>query len=550
MRLPSLKLNKKLIVAMAAGTLVLAGCGDHDPKGFFDPGATGRWKSSPLVVPILDKLNIGVEQPDEQFAEATDVRPEDLVPSDQDYRISPNDLVAVTVGDLLGAGVQTPQQMRVSATGNISLPSIGEIHAAGKTETELEQAIVQAYRDAKLIQNAQVTVQVLEARGKVFSILGAVPRPGQYPIISNNFRILDALVLAGDAPLGSDMLYVIRPINNKKTTTQPSTQESGNAETNEPTESPFSALEPAQSQNSPTTSPAQNLEPANPTTPPDFTVPTPPANNQNNNEGNIPGGGVTTNSTSPVDSMDAGESVQMADGDTTPATQQTATAENQPTTQPALGEPEGHIVMLEGKPEQIGGVATSEPTTEQSTEEASAAPTTQPAGEPFEFNLPPGATQYREIRVPLGELKNGNMKYNIVIRPGDLIEIPGPMQGVYYVGGHVNRPGVYQIVGQRITLKQAVIAAGMFDQLAMPARTEIVRRIGGDKEVYAEVNLDRIFAGEDPDIYVKPNDVLNVGTTFLSPFIAAIRNGFRITYGFGFIYDKNFNTEAEIGRRP
>ena len=31
-----------------------------------------------------------------------------------------------------------------------------------------------------------------------------------------------------------------------------------------------------------------------------------------------------------------------------------------------------------------------------------------------------------------------------------------------------------------------------------------------------------------------------VGTAFWAPFLAAVRNGFRITYGFGFLYDRNY----------
>jgi hypothetical protein len=31
-----------------------------------------------------------------------------------------------------------------------------------------------------------------------------------------------------------------------------------------------------------------------------------------------------------------------------------------------------------------------------------------------------------------------------------------------------------------------------------------------------------------------------VGTNAIAPFLAAFRAGFRITYGFGFIYDRNF----------
>jgi polysaccharide biosynthesis/export protein len=31
-----------------------------------------------------------------------------------------------------------------------------------------------------------------------------------------------------------------------------------------------------------------------------------------------------------------------------------------------------------------------------------------------------------------------------------------------------------------------------------------------------------------------------VGTNALAPFLAAIRGSFRFTYGFGFLYDRNF----------
>jgi polysaccharide biosynthesis/export protein len=87
----------------------------------------------------------------------------------------------------------------------------------------------------------------------------------------------------------------------------------------------------------------------------------------------------------------------------------------------------------------------------------------------------------------------------------------------------------------------AVVSAGMLDQVAIPQRTQIVRRLEGqDREFYAVVDLAKIFAGETPDVYLKPDDMVMVGTNFVAPFIAAVRNGFRITYGFGFLYDRNY----------
>jgi polysaccharide biosynthesis/export protein len=96
-----------------------------------------------------------------------------------------------------------------------------------------------------------------------------------------------------------------------------------------------------------------------------------------------------------------------------------------------------------------------------------------------------------------------------------------------------------------------VIAARMLDQLAVPERTDIIRRVGPNKEVYVRVNLAKIFEGTEPDIFIKPNDQVVVGTNALAPFLSALRGAFRFTYGFGFLYDRNFAAEENnrIGNR-
>ena len=57
--------------------------------------------------------------------------------------------------------------------------------------------------------------------------------------------------------------------------------------------------------------------------------------------------------------------------------------------------------------------------------------------------------------------KTGDLQYNVVIRPNDTIIIPSPKVGEYYIGGHMNRAGVYSLTGRQITLKQAIISAGI-----------------------------------------------------------------------------------------
>ncbi|MDQ3439946.1 MAG: hypothetical protein M3478_06300, partial [Planctomycetota bacterium] len=161
----------------------------------------------------------------------------------------------------------------------------------------------------------------------------------------------------------------------------------------------------------------------------------------------------------------------------------------------------------------------------------------------FQFNAPPTEGETRAIRVPFDRLRNGEMRYNIVVRPQDMIIIPEPRVQTYYMGGHVGAPGAYQMVpGNRMTLMEAIISARMLDGVAIPERTDIIRR-NGDEKTWVRVNLNKIFAGQQPDLYLKENDNILVGTNPVAPFLAAFRNAFRVTYGFGFLYDRNFAAE-------
>jgi hypothetical protein len=52
-----------------------------------------------------------------------------------------------------------------------------------------------------------------------------------------------------------------------------------------------------------------------------------------------------------------------------------------------------------------------------------------------------------------------------------------------------------------------------------------------------------------PDIVLKPNDRVNVGTNFWALPLAVIRNGFRASYGFGFVFDRNIGNDL-LGPPP
>jgi polysaccharide export outer membrane protein len=161
-----------------------------------------------------------------------------------------------------------------------------------------------------------------------------------------------------------------------------------------------------------------------------------------------------------------------------------------------------------------------------------------------------GGVQRRVIKIPADRLAGGDPRYNIVIRPGDSIQVPVDVIGEFCIMGNVNAQGYINLTGRPMTLKMAIGAAGGLGPLAWPKRCEVVRRIGKDKEEIVMVDLDRIAAGEQPDFFIKPNDLVNVGTHPTARWRAVLRNAFRATYGFGFIYDRNFADRDFGTHRP
>jgi polysaccharide export outer membrane protein len=150
------------------------------------------------------------------------------------------------------------------------------------------------------------------------------------------------------------------------------------------------------------------------------------------------------------------------------------------------------------------------------------------------------AIQTRLIRIPADKLLAGDPRYNIIIKPGDTIHVPVDIIGEFAIMGNVNRSGYIDITGRPMTLKMAIAAAGGLGPLASPKNVEVIRRIGTAREEIVKVDLDKIATGEQPDFFIKPNDLINVGTDVTARWRAVLRNAFRATYGFGFVYDRNF----------
>lgn len=109
-----------------------------------------------------------------------------------------DDTFVIGTGDVLSINVwKEPDITRaipVRSDGNISLPLVGEVQAAGRTPLKLEQDI--ADRLKNYISEPEVTVIVQQINSQKFNILGQVARPGSYPLASAA-TVLDAIAIAG-----------------------------------------------------------------------------------------------------------------------------------------------------------------------------------------------------------------------------------------------------------------------------------------------------------------------------------------------------------------
>lgn len=121
------------------------------------------------------------------------------------FCLGPGDVVEITV-----ARLETMQGLRarVSPGGTITLPIIGAVPAAGRTETELRDAIAQRL-GATVLRDPQVTLFVSEHASQQVSVTGAVARPGLIGLSRENRTVSDLLSEAGglDQHAGGTVLF-------------------------------------------------------------------------------------------------------------------------------------------------------------------------------------------------------------------------------------------------------------------------------------------------------------------------------------------------------
>jgi protein involved in polysaccharide export with SLBB domain len=110
-----------------------------------------------------------------------------------DYRIAPNDIIVI---DVFGEK-DLSKEFRVSGTGTINYYFLGEVMVAGKTTSEVREALTTELNRDYLV-DPQVTVDVKEYRLREVFVNGQVNKPGAIPLTGEQeLNILGALSRAG-----------------------------------------------------------------------------------------------------------------------------------------------------------------------------------------------------------------------------------------------------------------------------------------------------------------------------------------------------------------
>jgi polysaccharide export outer membrane protein len=113
-------------------------------------------------------------------------------PIDEDTTLRTGDSFEVTVygeGDLSG-------KHRVDEDGAITFPLVGRLKVEGKSAVQVADMLRNALVEHRILRSPNVSVFVVERRSKQISIMGAVTKPGTYPL-TTGMSLIQALGAAG-----------------------------------------------------------------------------------------------------------------------------------------------------------------------------------------------------------------------------------------------------------------------------------------------------------------------------------------------------------------
>lgn len=121
-------------------------------------------------------------------------------PVSSEYLIGPTDLLRLTVFQVPDLSFE---EIRVDSAGNLNLPLIGSVVAAGKSPIQLSSEIENRLGE-RFLRNPRVSITVSEAASQKVTVDGAVTKPGVY-LMRGRTTLLQALAMAEGATRVADL---------------------------------------------------------------------------------------------------------------------------------------------------------------------------------------------------------------------------------------------------------------------------------------------------------------------------------------------------------
>jgi len=157
-----------------------------------------------LALAALTAMPSGLLKAQQNQAEANPSTPTPTAAAD-DYRVGPEDVLAISVTD----APEFSGRFRVNQSGYLVMTSLpNPVKAEGLTPMELSTELRKALEDAKLYRDPTVNVFVEEYHSRSVTIVGAVTKPGVYPLRKRT-TVIQAISEAGLMPTTGNRVTLI-----------------------------------------------------------------------------------------------------------------------------------------------------------------------------------------------------------------------------------------------------------------------------------------------------------------------------------------------------
>jgi polysaccharide export outer membrane protein len=164
------RIHHLIYLVLLTGMFVLTSCAGHEGL------KAGLYKTIDTPAsPVVEKIQVSVTP-----------APPDPQPASLDYQVGIGDVLSIMVyarpdlstGAAPGGGTVGSKGSRVDGTGNIHLPLIGTVTAAGMTVSAIRDKVEASLR--KFVQEPSVVVEVAEFQSKPIYLMGQFKTPGVY----------------------------------------------------------------------------------------------------------------------------------------------------------------------------------------------------------------------------------------------------------------------------------------------------------------------------------------------------------------------------------